>query len=288
MANNLSAFNPTLMAATIQEVLHKAYVGKEIASYGLESQLTYGATIDRPYIGTLVANEYDDSTGVTDQDLVPTGETLTVNHEKEATFYVQRKDLIQNKFDTAKRYAEEAAHAHRNAMDAAILAEVANAVSANLMTAGSLSGGSGTGAITVALANVIEIFTTAYQKLSEQNVRDDGDLFAVVTPAFFNIIQQKATSVGFNTADAVLKNGKVGRWMNFDIYVSNNVYTTGGSYYQMFGKKGAVDMVVQNEVEVMPKDVPNKTGKRYLTYSLWGIKTFNTGTKKIVSVKTTA
>lgn len=288
MANNLSAFNPTLMAATIQEVLHKAYVGKEIASYGLESQLTYGATIDRPYIATLTANDYDDSTGVTDQDLVPTGETLTVNNEKEATFYVQRKDLVQNKFDTARRYATEAAHAHRNAMDAAILAEVANAASANAMTAGSLSGGSGTGAITVALANVIEIFTTAFQKLQEQSVRDDGDLFAVITPAFFNIVQQKATGVGFNTADAVLKNGKVGRWMNFDIYVSNNVYTTGGSYYQLFGKKGAIDMVVQNEVEVMEKDVPNKTGKRYLTYSLWGIKTFKTGTKQIVSVKTTA
>lgn len=54
---------------------------------------------------------------------------------------------------------------------------------------------------------------------------------------------------------------------------------------QMFGKKGAVDVVIMAEPKLVTKDVPDKLGKNFLPYTLYGKKTFVEGAKKLVAVK---
>ena len=284
MANTLSAFNPTMMAGSIQDILDKAHVGRSLCSFGLESSLTKGTTVQRPYIGNLVANDYVDASGTTEQALAPTQETLVVNKEKEVDFYVSRADLLQNKFSTSAIYTKRAAYALKDVMDTDILAEIANASTA--VTKADLAAG-GTGDIVITIPNVIEVFAVAYQKLAELNVVDEGDLVAVVTPAVFSVIQQKATGVGFNTADKVINNGKVGSWMNFEIVVSNNVYTETSTKHLVFAKKGCIDLVVQFEPYVAEQVVKGRTGMNYLVTDLYGIKTFNTGKDQMVDVQTT-
>jgi hypothetical protein len=284
MANNLSAFNPTMMAGNIQEILDKAHVGRSLCSFGMEAFLTKGTTVQRPYIGNLVASDYVDASGATEQSIAPTQETLVVNKEKEVDFYVSRADLVQNKFSTSAIYTKRAAYALKDVMDSDILAEIANA--SKSLTKADLAAG-GTGDIVVTTSNVIEVFAAAYQKLAELNVADEGDLVAVVTPAVFSIIQQKATGVGFNTADKVINNGKVGSWMNFEIVVSNNIYTETSTKHLVFAKKGCIDVVVQSEPLVDEQPVKGRTGKNYLVTDLYGIKTFNTGKSQMVDVQTT-
>lgn len=53
----------------------------------------------------------------------------------------------------------------------------------------------------------------------------------------------------------------------------------------MFGQKGAVDMVVQQMPNVEFKDVSDKLGKNVLTWTLYGLKTFDEGDAAMVDVK---
>lgn len=281
MANDLSAFTPEAWASTIQDTLRKSLVGREIANFGLEANLTEGNTVNRPYISDLSANTYVDASGVTIQDAAPTNEYLTVDTTKEASFYVQQKDIIQNKYSTAKIYTDSSGYALRDAMDSALLEEVANA---GLTLDQSDFSAGGSGAITPAVGTIIEQFSLIRKKLHENSVKENGDFFAVVDPTTFSIIEQKAAASGFNVADATLKNGFVGNWMGFDIYISNNSYTTGGDTYLMAGKKGCVDMVVQAEPRVLTTQPSTKIGKNYITWDLYGIKTFHTGGQRMVSV----
>lgn len=282
MGNQLSAFNPTMMAGSIQEILDAAHVGKSVCSFGLEANLTKGSTVERPYVGNLEARDYVDATGSTAQVLAPCPESLIVNKESETSFYVSRKDLIQNKFSTSAIYTKRAAYALRDKMDKEILAEVLNAAAS--LDKSDLAAG-GTGAIELTTSNVIEVFAKAYMKLSLQNVVDEGDLIAVISPVEFAVIQEKATGVGFNTADKAISNGRVGSWMNFEIVVSNNLDKTGGITHCLFGKKGCIDLVVQSEPFVDEQTVVGKNGKNYLVTDLYGIKTFHTGTEQMIDVQ---
>ncbi|QGH73125.1 MAG: major capsid protein [Podoviridae sp. ctviO18] len=55
--------------------------------------------------------------------------------------------------------------------------------------------------------------------------------------------------------------------------------------HQLFGKKGAVDVVIQAKPKLVVKDVPDKLGKNFLPYTLYGLKTFTEGKKKLVDVR---
>lgn len=290
MANNTSAFNPEHWASAIQRILDKSLVGKEITNFEYQSQLVNGTTIHVPYIGNLDANDYVDASGATIQDVTPSDETLVINKTKEASFYVQEKEIIQNKYSTAMLYQKRAGYALRNAMDTQILAEVTNA--GLTLTAGDLTGGSGTGSITATTSNIIEIFTTAMEKLQTNNVTVEGtnDLFAVIPPSVANLITQKMASGGFNVTDAALKNGYAGDFLGFQVYISNNVYDTNGYWECMFGKKGCTAMVVQKQpslltTQAFASDGSPRIGKNYVTWDLYGGKTFQIGAQEMVDVK---
>lgn len=53
----------------------------------------------------------------------------------------------------------------------------------------------------------------------------------------------------------------------------------------MFGQKGATDVVVQKEPNVVFKEVQDKLGKNVLPWTLYGIKTFDEGDAALVDVK---
>lgn len=58
--------------------------------------------------------------------------------------------------------------------------------------------------------------------------------------------------------------------------------------HQLFGKSGAIDLVIQAKPAVEVKDVPDKLGKNVLPYTLYGKKTFAEGARALVDVKVRA
>lgn len=58
--------------------------------------------------------------------------------------------------------------------------------------------------------------------------------------------------------------------------------------HNLFGRKGAIDLVIQQRPNVEIKDVPNQLGKNIAPWTLYGLKTFNEGASSMVDVKVRA
>src|SRR3990167_2110278 len=55
--------------------------------------------------------------------------------------------------------------------------------------------------------------------------------------------------------------------------------------HNLFGQKGATDIVIQKRPNVEIKEVPDKLGKNILCWTLYGLKTFDEGDAKLVDVR---
>jgi len=287
MAQDLSNFTPEVWSVDIQDTLDKTLVAKEVCNTKLTSGLSYGDTVHFPYIGNVTAHQYVDAVGVTVNDVNPCDETMMLDQQYDATVYISTKDIIQNKYSTAKIYQERCAYALRDKIDSLVLAEVANAGLS--LTAGDLTGGSGSGPITATTSNIIEIFSKARMKLAQNNVTDSGDFVAIITPAMASLIEQKFAATGFSVSDSTLRNGYAGDVLGWKVYVSNNVYSPASIDYNLFMKRGAIALGLQKDVTVEVKDAigsggSSRLGQTYIAWALWGIKTFHSGAQMMVSV----
>lgn len=228
MANNLTAFSPEYRSMRIQKLLKKALVSREIANMEERAMLTNGYKVHRPYHSDIKVNTYTKGTAVTPQDITATDEYLTVDQTKEATVYVDAIDILQNKYDTAEQLTDRIAYALKRDIDGAFLAQVVN--STYTMDDADMGGSSGT-AITLTTSNVVRLFAQAEAKMNQANIEDTKPWYAVITPMAKAIVQQSLIFNGFRKADdgldgMFLGNGFMGRYMNFNVYSSNNLYHT--------------------------------------------------------------
>lgn len=79
-----------------------------------------------------------------------------------------------------------------------------------------------TGSTAVGKTNILDYLDEAIQKLYESNVSPSTEIVATVSPRFFMILKQAYTNLDTNNSD-MLKNGRVGRYGNVIIKMSNNV-----------------------------------------------------------------
>ena len=213
--------SPTYWSKIMGMKLYKENVFRNIASFREEAQLKDGQIVDRPYRANIVAENISRGTALTAQDLTATSDQLTVNKYMGVLMYVDAIDKIQNKWDAAKAWAEEAATRLSNKIDAACLYEATSADSTvdyndldSTQTAGLPA------AITT--SNVYKLFTVAGRKLTSANVPMSGR-FAVISPEVHQTLLEyvggKESAFGDKTSEA----GSVGRYMGFDLFVSNNL-----------------------------------------------------------------
>jgi hypothetical protein len=88
LANTLTASLREAWSRDYQDQTQKVNVYSNIANYRLEEQLTKGVQAHRPYMSDVVVNTLGAEGNYTRQDITSTDEYLTVDQEKEATFYV--------------------------------------------------------------------------------------------------------------------------------------------------------------------------------------------------------
>lgn len=186
--------------------------------------LSKGDTVHRPYRSNLVVNDYTRDTAVTIQSLSATDENLVVDTAKIIPFYIDDLDKIQNGYDTAMEFADDAGEKLENTIDAEFLAQYDNAGST--VDDGDIGGTDGN-AIELTTSNVVSTMVQARRKLKANNVSlTRKPLFAVVGPQFMatilEAIEGKMTQLGDNTG----VNGHLGKYMGFDIYESNNLTFT--------------------------------------------------------------
>jgi len=392
MANNLAAGFKAYWSRRMQRKMNKIDVFRAIASFEEEAQLKKGDRVHRPYRSELTPQDYTRGTAFSVQDIETTDEYLVVDQAKVIPFYVDDLDELQSSYKDTNEFADDCAVKLGNLIDAAVLAEVLNADS--VVDEAAFGGTVGNG-ITATSGNIQKIFSTADKKLNRLNIPNEGR-FATISPDLKQVLLDYLAGKESQMGDEVGLNGKIGRYYNFDVRLSNNLTWTGvlalatqptandtvvingvtftfvssigtaagnvligadaaaaatnltaainksagagttyvepaaadrkllynfsavkgtnivtvtakgASYvtvsetltaaadiwtaakqiqHNVFGRKGATDVVVQKYPNLEIKDVQDKIGKNMVPWTLYGLKTFAEGKKQLVDVK---
>jgi hypothetical protein len=305
ISNDVSAIQPELWSSMVQVPLYKSLVAIEVANLRMSDTLKNGDTIHVPRFGSLSAQTYTPGTSVsaTAQDWA--FDNLIVSTYKHVTFYVDDARSLTLNVDQARELATEAAYQLKDKIDQHVFANITGRD--GFYTADSKDLGLTTTNVPVSAgsANIINIFAGARKFLREQNVEEQGDWCAVVSPKVASFIETKAATVGFNVADATLRNGYAGDFMGFQVYITNNLPTgnmsalspasgstvsvaaglggpsganasgTTPSRATYFGRKGTIDVALMRApaLEIRKKD--DMIGSNFITWTVYGSAVFS-------------
>jgi len=280
VSNNVTAVTPEIWSRILQMPLFKSLVSFEICNLDLRKELTYGDTINKQYFDALSAKEYTPGTAVSAQALAFSTDAITVDKKYHTTYYVDDMEQIQANVPLIQSMIGDAAYQLRDKIDTTVFYRVSGGIPMDSLQ---LGGGTASALITATTGNIIRIFSDAREELRKNNV-EENDWIAIVNPTMAQLIEQKATAVGYNVADATLRNGYIGDFMGFGIYVTNNLVTstlpsavaargisTSGSMIDMyFGRRGCIELIIQSDLKTYFRDVSDKTGKNIITTVLFG------------------
>jgi len=244
MANSLSAGFREVWDREYQTIFYKLNVAKQIADMSFKSQLGKGQVFSRVYRSDLSGNlqTYTRGTAISINDVTDTKEQLTVNSQFADGIYRDDFDAIQSNYDFAAAYGKDMATYASNQVDADILGEWDNATSN--VDDGDLGGTDGNG-ISLTTSNVLTVLATAKRKLKKQNV-PVTDLFGVISPEFEQVLIEYGAGRDTNLGDKANEGGKIMRFYDFDLYVSNQLGTS--AVLAMATDPTANDTVVINGV----------------------------------------
>lgn len=222
MANSLTAMSPTFWSKIMGIKLYKKNVFRNIASFREEAVLTYGQKVDRPYRADLRVQKYTKGTALTAQDITATSDQLTVDQVFALLIYVDDVDKIQNKWDAASIWSEEAITRLSNQIDADCLFhgvyEANDTVDYNDLDSNQTAGAG----IVLTTSNVLNMFTVTAKKLDVNNVDASNRFFAIspqVRQVLLTYLAGRESVLGDKTGEA----GMIGHYMGFDLYLTNNL-----------------------------------------------------------------
>jgi hypothetical protein len=287
MANSLSVLNAEKWFKNrIGRTQRKTLVAREIANTRFRMEEGFD-TINLPYTTPLSSNAYVKGVDVTIQDLAPTNEQLVISTAREASFYVDEIDGIQNIIDIGAEKADEAAYVLNKDIDTAVFAEYANVASGHVIDDGDI-GGTATSPIAMygasAQDNALKLIAALKRRMRIDDVMLDKP-FIVVDPTTAEQLELMFINKGFNTADATLRNGYAGDVLGVRVDVSNNLTTASGVTHLLGGRRGAIDLVVQKEPSLLVTQPEKKIGKNYITWTLYGKKTFYEGARELYDIR---
>ena len=280
VSNHLSAVTPEVWSRVLQIPLYKSLVSFNVCNLDMRRELTFGDVINKQYFGSLSAKEYTPGTAVSAENVEFATDQITVDKKYHVTYYVDNMEQLQANIPLVQSMIGEAAYQLRDKIDTTVFYRVSGGIPAD---GADLGGGTASALITATTANIIRIFSDARKMLRENNV-EEHDWIAIVSPKIAQYIEQQATAVGYNVADATIRNGYIGDFMGFQVYVSNNLVTettmsasatrglsssgTGQDMY--FGRRGCIELVIQQDLKTYFKEVSDKAGKNIITTVLFG------------------
>ncbi len=302
-----TALNPTVWSDMVQQPLYKQLVALKVCNTKLADKLPYGKAIQLPKFGDLSAQVYTPGTDMSATNQVWTFDTINVSTYKYVMFYVDEVEKLQTNVSVAVELAGEAGFQLGNAIDQFAFNKITGGASVGLSAVdrGDVFADSSTKVITAASTNIINLFAGVTKVLRENNVEEVGDWCAVISPTIASYIEVKAAGTGYNLADATLKNGYVGPFMNYQIYMSNNLPSgvvsamtpagiggpsAGGSAVtgrvMYFGRKGCIDLILQRAPALEIRPCENKIGVNFITWTVYGagIATKNRGRARNVTI----
>ena len=219
MSNSLTAFNPEIWRAEMQETFFKESTALGVASVDLRKELSVGDTLHQPYGSYARVQTYTKGTDITVKDVNATDDYLTVDTAKVASFYVDDLDKVQNKYDAAANFAKGAMAQLNNVIDQAVLS-TGKSNAGTTLTGASI--GEAAGGIVFTPGNTAAV-ATAIGRVLDTNKRLRGERFWMIGPrmkeTIVNYVGNRETGFG----DSVGDNGKVANRFGLSLTLSNNL-----------------------------------------------------------------
>jgi len=246
MAQDVSASFPERWSKRIQLLREPSSTFNIIASYEERSNLVSGDIVRRPYATALYARTLPSTGAYTRQELTTTTEYLEVATKKEVSFFLQDYEKIQASVPLTDRFAKNAGDVINNALDGDVLGEYDQADSVigayEMDGTGSLADGLG---FTLSTSNVLKAFTTAKKKLNRLNIPQDNR-WGIISGEFEDVMLQWFGGKESPLGDSTGKNGHIGKYMGFNLYLSNALGWSGRLEFSAV--PGEDDTVVINGV----------------------------------------
>jgi len=217
---DLSAFTPEFWAAEMQIIFFKECVALALANTELRADLKVGDTLHKPYRSKPIVKTYTKGTDIEVEDRGGTDEFLKVETAKIVPFYVDDIDRIQNKWDMATKFAQDAMKLLNIILDQVVANDGKNNA-ASSVDDGDV-GGTVNNPIALSTSVVHQVFTAAGRKLSQLDV-PEGNRFALCGPRTLEQLRLYLAGKDTPMADIVGRNGLVTERFGFEIYYSNNV-----------------------------------------------------------------
>ncbi len=218
---------------------HKVPTYPAFANFRLAAGLQKGDTVNRQYRSALSAEDMGADGSYNRQTLTDTKEQLTIDKEKDVSFYLKTLDEIQSALPVRQKYAYDSTAALFNAIDGDVLGDYDQYT--NSVDDGDIGGTAGNG-ITANTTNVLQLFTSSITKLQLGNIMlsqvakfsgfrpEDASVQRGVSLLSPQVYGQLLLSLGGKDTvlgDQVSINGHAGRYMGFDIFVSNGLGWSG-------------------------------------------------------------
>ena len=221
MAQDVSANFAERWSKRMQVMREPEATFQIIASYEERENLKDGDLVRRPYATALYARTLPSTGAYTRQDLNTTTEYLEVNVKKEVSFFRQDYEEIQASIKFTDAFAKNAGDVLLNAVDGDVLGEYAQAdsVIGEYEMSGGGSAGDGLG-FTLSTSNVLKVFTMAKRKLNRLNI-PQANRWGVISGEFEDILLQYLSGKDSALGDSTGKNGHIGKFMGFNLYLSN-------------------------------------------------------------------
>lgn len=207
----------------MQQIFFKENVAIALANTTFKEILHRGDTLNKPYRSHPVVKDYTKGTDITVSDRFATNEQLSVATAKVVPYYVDDIDQLENKWDTAARFAQDGQKLLNNVLDQVVLSEASNSA-VNYIDQGDVGGSSGSN-ISASVSNIDQIFTAAARELNERNIPMSGRFF-VIGGRMLELIQRYIGGRETAMGDIVGQNGKIMNRFGFELYYSNNLYFT--------------------------------------------------------------
>lgn len=254
--------------AMAQDNLRKTLVSMAVANVTSKQGID---KVHKVYYEELAATSYIPGNDITVLDVTSTDDSISIDTVKTVPFYLDDTYEVSDYYDTMSEMTSSASYQIRDTIDQAVFANVDSGIE---FDDGDLGGTDGS-AIIASTGNVVSFFANARKTLGENNVEEEGGFIAVINHAFAAIISQVATTQGFNFADAALNNGKIGNYMGFDLFVTNNLTTEtyGGkanTANMYVGKRGQIELIMQQTPRIKVVEREKLLGKNVFFWTKYG------------------
>lgn len=213
---SLLNFNPTIWSARIKANLDPALVIANRANRFYEADARHG-TAKINQLGDVAVSSHSANAPVAYGIPASAQQTLTLNQRKIAGFKVDDLAAVQANINLVEQYSQRMAFS--------LAVDIDRYVAGFYTSAG--AGDIPVDIVAVAASEVRNMFAEAGERLDSNNVPREGR-WALISPkmhaAFF---KDTAVTQATERGDAILATGAVGRFMGFDLHMTNNLLGTG-------------------------------------------------------------